>query len=210
MEKTDIPKHEIRILINDRLEKVQAEIYILGDASEKRGDPFTGLVLGAVQLGKRKWQFYDLVSGHRFHEQRRTFRSPKQGMKHLEDIVRQQKFVEGLSLLETAERAWLYSWAVGVPLLVNPVVDHLPEHIGFDAEDFQHNMVAAPCPKCGEENWTLHEPEERPKEFPPDWKPVLGLKCRSCGIHGPQTCHGIPHAMFRWNGLDWAKDMKDE
>lgn len=195
-------KSDIRILINNRLEKVQAEVYVLGDSGDD-DLPFTGIVIGAVQMGHRKWQFYDLVSGHRFHEQRRTFRSPKQGLKHLESQILRQKFAEDLSLQEVAERAWLYNWVGGVPLMVNPVIPHLGRRVISGPDTLDSNMVAKPCPRCLEENWTLYEPNARPEEFPEDWKPDLAIECRVCGLRGPVTCHGIPHAMFRWNGAEW-------
>jgi len=95
------------------------------------GDPFTGVVLGAVQFAERKWKLYDMVTGHCFHNQRKTYRSPKQGLKAVEKDVLTAKFKEGMTLKEIAEKAWLFSWYGGLPLLSNKIAPHLPAHIVF-------------------------------------------------------------------------------
>jgi len=199
-----VDKIEIRMLVNNQLIRFPAEPCILGDQSEKPGDPFTGIVLGAVQLGHRKWQFVDLVSGHRFHHQKVTYRSPAQGLKALENDIRKVRFTEGMDLKDIARKSWLFAWYGGLPLLVNPVTPHLPTHIIFD--DTPHMMVARPCPRCQQEDWKIYSEETKPEDPEEDWNPYLGLECRSCKLRGEDTSHGIPHAMYLWNMAEWDEN----
>lgn len=203
-------KTSIRVLINDRLTSVESEIMILGDESKALGDVFTGVVCGAVQFGHRKWQVFDLVSGHRIHHQRKTYRSPKQALEQLENFFRRQRFEEDVTLRDAVKQSWFYSWYGGVPLLVNPVGPHLPPHIIFDDETWTpHDLIARPCPRCEKEDWKLYSNEGRKPNPEPDWTPDLAIECRGCGLRGEGTIHGIPHAMHRWNMAEWDENWEN-